>query len=198
MKRTLWTLVLISASFGGSSLFAQDKAAPAAPTQTKNWYRVDITINDFDDSKKTDTQKFAIGVEEGASGVVRIGNRVPISTGGGSGFQYIDVGVDIHCNIQSIQGLLTLASDVDMSGISMPALPEKTAPGTPTAPAASGTAVLPTAPGTPVIHHVTASAKTLVTLAKPVLIASLDDPSTPGRKYTIEATVTKMSAPPQN
>lgn len=184
---------------GCSTLSAQDepKTAPKPEVNQPNWYKIDITLNEFEDGKKTNTRAYTLNAEaNGARSEMKLGDRVPVATGafaaGGdenklvnTQFQYIDVGLNISCSVAERGGRLGLNVSADQSSVSI-----------------AGQNSLGDAQQQlrerllvkqPVIRQLRMENRTAVTLGKPMLVASVDDPGRANHKYTIEATVTKLT-----
>jgi type II secretory pathway component GspD/PulD (secretin) len=123
--------------------------------------------------------------ENGSPAVMKLGDRVPIVTGGPARaeeekllnvqFQYLDVGLNITSWIRERQGRLGLTVSVDQSSVARP------------------NEALRVAPNQPMIRQLKMENTALVTLGKPTLIASVDDPGKANHKYTVDATVTKLN-----
>lgn len=170
------------------ALSAQEdqNSAPKPEPRLTNWYKIDISLNEFEDGKRINTRSYTANAEEnGGTSVAKLGDRVPIVTGSaapGSGqspmFQYLDVGLNISCYIRDRhgRGRLGLTVAVDQSSVTF-----------------ADQKVLRTAPDQPVIRQMKMENTAFVTLGKPTLIASVDDPGKPNHKYTVEATVTKLN-----
>ncbi len=155
--------------------------APRPEPKLTNWYKVELTLNELEDGKKTNTRTYTMEAEEnGSSAVMKLGDRVPVATGVTAGgnptsFQYIEVGLNITCWVRERQGRLGLTISVEQSSI---------APPTPSALVAQNQ---------PMIRQLRTENTAFVTLGKSTLIASVDDPGKANHKYTVEATVTKLN-----
>lgn len=191
MKQSVrFAFILIGVLFACCfALNAQEEQKPATKPEPKltNWYKVDISLSEFDEGKKTNTRSFAANVEEnGAVSVVKLGDRVPVMTGTFSPsdklqqvttqFQYVDVGLNISCYVRERQGRLGVTVALEQSSVTF-----------------ADKDVLRTAPNQPVIRQMKMENTAFVTLGKPILIASVDDPGKVNHKYTVEATVTKLN-----
>src|SRR5215471_15423650 len=76
--------------------------APLAAAQTARSaaYKVDFTIRDSGDAGAKTGRKYSIMVNDRQKGTFKVGNRIPMATGGGAGntqFTYADVGVNLEC-----------------------------------------------------------------------------------------------------
>ncbi len=182
-------VILITILIAGcSALSAQDepKVAPKPEPRLTNWYKIEITLNEFEDGKKTNTRSYTMQAEEnGKEAVMKLGDRVPIVTGGpvrpddekllNVQFQYIDVGLNIAAYVRERQGRLGLTVSVDQSSVATP------------------TQAVRVAPNQPMIRQLRMENTAFVTPGKPILVASVDDPGKANHKYTVEATVTKLN-----
>ncbi|HXK02128.1 MAG TPA: hypothetical protein VMS37_06980 [Verrucomicrobiae bacterium] len=150
--------------------------APLAAAQagrTGNVYKVDFTIRDSGDAGAKAGRKYSLLVNERQKGTFKVGNRVPMATGGSPGnmqFTYVDVGVNIDCFAAEVEGKINLRTDMDLS-----------------------TAVMPDKNPTPnpTISQIKLAIETTLTPGKPSVVASFDDPVT-SRKFDVEAIVTKL------
>lgn len=169
-------------------LVADDKpdsqAANARATVPPSWYRVEFALNEFVNGKKINTRTYSVDAEEGSHpGILHIGNRVPIVTGSftntenkvlNTNFQYIDVGVNIRCEISDRSGAKALTADIDISSL-------------------TDAKQFKDAVNQPIIRQVRSNTTTIITFGKSMVIANMDDPSIENRRFQIEATVTILN-----
>jgi hypothetical protein len=164
---------LIFASLLASALpvGAQEKKESATPAV----YRVEFNIRDGSEAAAKAGRRYAMLIEANGKGTFRVGNRVPIATGGAQvgQYQYFDVGVNIECRLRESNGKVDLNADIEVSNI---VEHEK------------GAAAIPP---NPTVSSIRLSVGTIVDLGKPALVASIDDPVTM-RRFDVEATVTKV------
>jgi hypothetical protein len=136
--------------------------------------KIDFIIRDSGDAAAKTGRKYSVLINEQRKGTFKVGNRIPMLTGGGGTgnvqFTYVDVGVNLECVVAEQEGKIGLHVDLDLSTAAMP---EKN-------PAAN-----------PIISQIRLNIDTSLTLAKPTVIASFDDPVT-SRKFEVEATVTRQ------
>jgi len=133
-------------------------------------YRVDFSINELQDGKKTNTRHYSMILTSGDRNQVKIGTRVPVSTPQ-TPLQYLDVGTNINCRIVDGSGDdLTLEVHADFTNLSGPEEQRSTQP---------------------IIRQVTLSGTTVTTPGRPVIIGAADDPNS-NRQFQLEATVTKL------
>ena len=103
---------------------------------------------------------------------LKIGTRVPVEAERSTGaWQYLDVGTNIRSRVFDSQGTPGLDVKVDISNF---ALPDQAKGG-----------------GQPIVRQIVISGSTLVTLDKPMLIGTADDPNSK-RQFQLEVTVTKL------
>ena len=149
---------------------------PLADTSTVECYRLDYTIRDVQKGKVASTRTYVLVVLSNNSSVkLRSGSKVPILTGGTTGpnrqFQYIDVGTDIDAKIVAgMEGkyLYTVAevSNVTSSDQSQP---DSDVP----------------------VGKSRAETTSPIPVGKPLLVASMDDPSLE-RRIEIEVLATRI------
>lgn len=189
MKRqiALAGIIILFLIAAWTAVFAQEEAKPAPKAEPKlrNWYKIEITLNEFQDGKKTNTRSYTMEADDDSLARVRLGDRVPIATGGPARaeeekllnvqFQYLDVGLEITCHVRDRQGRTALSVYVEQSGVAIPPEP------------------LQVAPRQPIIRRLSMDNTTFVTLGQPMLISSVDDPGKANHKYTVEALVTKLN-----
>ena len=144
-----------------------DAAAPrASATNTETaqtTYRLTYTLTEMDGSKRVGTQHFALTVNPGKGGRIRLGSKVPIVTGSAkpenpaqAQVQYQDIGLTIWAHAKDSSAGVLLDSEVDQTGVSEE-------------PSNVGS-------GDPVIRQAKLQNTALLTLGKPVMLGSLDVP----------------------
>jgi|ERR1051326_1043667 hypothetical protein len=157
----------------------KEASAQSSKVQPVQPYRLDFAFNELADGKIVNTRHYSMNLTNGESNEIKIGTRVPVVSGTGSKasdtqFQYLDVGTNIWAQLREHgdEWLLVVRSDVsnlDTSsntvhmGISDP----------------------------PIIRQIKISGSTLLVVGKPILIGSMDDP-TSKRQFQLEVTVTKL------
>ena len=152
--------------------------ALAVHAQDSSTYKVDFTIRDTGDAGGKTGRKYSLLVNRNQKTVFKVGNRVPVTTGGTSGgtlvntqFTYIDVGLNIDCVVAEAGSKFAIRADLDIS-----------------------TAVMPdknSSVQNPTISQIKLNLDTTVGAGKPTVVASFDDPVT-ARKFDIDVAVTKM------
>jgi hypothetical protein len=142
-------------------------------------YKVDFTIRDTGDAGGKTGRKYSLLVNRNVKSTFKVGNRVPVATGGTNGgtlvstqFTYIDVGMNIECVVAEAGSRFAIHGDLD---ISTAVMPDKNV----------------TTVQNPTISQIRLNIDTTVPPGKPTVVASFDDPVT-SRKFDIEVTITKM------
>ena len=102
---------------------------PALPAhaQDNSTYKVDFTIRDSGDAGGKTGRRYSLLVNRNQKTVFKVGNRVPVATGGTSSnalvntqFTYIDVGLNIECVVAEAGSKFAIHSDMDISTAVMP------------------------------------------------------------------------------
>ena len=166
--RTLLLLTVLTSA----TLPAQDK-----PTRTI--YKVDFVIRD---SGGTTPYKLSMLVEDqNGTGTVRTGTRVPVileaidgKGGAGRKTDYVDVGLNLDCRVQTVEGLVRLNADVEMSSLRKPE------------------AGYPGSAATPAVSSLRTHVNTGLKPGQPAVVARVDD-SIAKRSLEIEATATPVN-----
>ncbi len=153
--------------------------ALAVHAQDNSTYKVDFTIRDSGDAGGKTGRKYSLLVNRNQKTVFKVGNRVPVATGGSSSnalvntqFTYIDVGLNIECVVAEAGPKFAMHADLD---ISTAVMPDKTA----------------NAVQNPTISQIRLNIDTTIPPGKPTVVASFDDPVT-ARKFDIDVAITKM------
>jgi hypothetical protein len=136
-------------------------------------YRVDFTLTEFDTGKKINSRTYSVVSQVGPRNKLRVGGRVPVATGTGSGtlmFQYLDIGMNIDCSVQELDGAVLLSSTIEASSVA-PQRDEQT--------------------HQPVIRQMRFEVRTVLSPGKPTMISSTDDPTSKER-FQVEVTATKI------
>src|SRR5581483_6207902 len=189
MNRTgIWVMLLTLTSIVGACptrLFSQEqntqeKGKPAqatesaAPTRPIAAYRLDFTLTEFEDGKKTNSRSYSLLAQTHSWNKLRIGTRLPVATHPSanelSQFQYIDIGMNIDANIEEQEGVVLLNSTVDVSGMA-PQREEQT--------------------HAPIIRQMKSELRTVVSPGKSTIITADDDPTGKAR-FQLEVMATKI------
>ncbi|MCX6629922.1 MAG: hypothetical protein NTW28_20075 [Candidatus Solibacter sp.] len=141
-------------------------------------YKVDFTIRDSGEAGGKAGRKYSLLVTRNVKTVFKVGNRVPVVSGGTGGvggnsqFSYVDIGMNIEFVVGEAASKFAIHGDLDISTAIMP---EKS----------------PNAANAPTISQIKLVIDTTVVPGKPTTVASLDDPVT-SRKFDLELAITKM------
>jgi hypothetical protein len=153
--------------------------AAAVHAQENPTYKVDFTIRDTGDAGGKTGRRYSLLVNRSQKTVFKVGNRVPVATGGTSNnalvntqFTYIDVGLNIECVVAEAGSKFAMHADLD---ISTAVMPDKSA----------------SAIQNPTISQIRLNIDTTIPPGKPTVVASFDDPVT-ARKFDIDVAITKM------
>jgi hypothetical protein len=171
MKRLLVTMLLLF-SLSAVSFSQEGNVAKPQPKEPAI-YKFDFSVYELQNGKKSNLRNYSMFLQERRNGSVKVGNRVPVSTGKEGGFQYIDVGLNIDCRFEESGGAAVLTAKFDLASI---IAPEQAS----TNPIAN-----------PVIRQLRQEADAYVLPGKPTIIASIDDTNTP-RTVQLEVTATKL------
>lgn len=152
------------------ALAASAEEPSPRPDRPRSTFRVDFTLRESQDGQKTNERTYTLTVNEGGSGNVRVGSRVPLPAGE-KGVQYMDVGLRINCRVREAEpGDVALEADVDVTSFA----------------AAEGTDVK----SAPVLQSISQSASARPALGKPTLLTSVDDVGS-RKRIQVEVTVTR-------
>jgi len=169
----------ISALMMAAALLGPATAVHAQDIRDSSTYKVDFTIRDTGDAGGKTGRKYSLMVNRGVKTVFKVGNRVPVATGGTSGgtlvntqFTYIDVGMNIDCVVAESGSRFDLHADLD---ISTAVMPDKNS----------------SSLQNPTISQIKLNLDTTVAQGKPTIVASFDDPVT-SRKFDIDVAIAKM------
>ena len=169
----------ISAWMMAAALLTPGLAVRAQDARDNSPYKVDFTIRDTGDAGGKTGRKYSLLVNRNVKSTFKVGNRVPVATGGTNGgtlvstqFTYIDVGMNIECVVAEAGSRFAIHGDLD---ISTAVMPDKNV----------------TAVQNPTISQIRLNMDTTVLPGKPTVVASFDDPVT-ARKFDIDVAITKM------
>lgn len=171
MKK-LFTIIFILLTFWLAGE-AQEQTAPEKSAQTHAVYKLEFVLRELQDGKVINTRNYMMMAAEHERAQTKSGARVPVR-GAKDDFQYLDVGVNINCDIKEESPLLLLDANVQISSF---ALPEQKA--------TAGLNELP------VLSQAQANESAAITPGKQTVIGSIDDASST-RRYEIAVTATKI------
>lgn len=147
------------------------KKAPDKPV-----YKLDYVITELDSGKKTDTHNYTVLSTEDRQARLRVGIRVPVVTGNAQNVQYLDVGVNVDAGLREVSDtVLDVRTVLDVSSLVLPATEaEKSRSG-----------------NNPVIRNMRTEDATILTLGKPTLLFSLDEPNSK-RSFQVSLTASRV------
>ena len=135
-------------------------------------YRLEFTVREVEGGKQLNSRAYTMSVQDGDTGSIRVGNRVPYSVGKDQ-FQYYEVGINIDCRLRERENYVLLDNaSIEISSI---VKDDSTAAGT----------------LNPVIRQARARVDAAVTPGKPTMVTTLDDVSS-NHRYEVEVTATKV------
>jgi len=174
-RKKLVTLAAVVTLFAAAlllSLTARAEETPAHPERPRSSFRLDYKIYELDGGKRVNERSYTLVVNEGGSGNLRIGSRVPIVLSEEKGVQYQDVGLRISSRLsERTPGDVVLEADVDVSTFAIPEQAETK--------------------GTPILRTLSEGMSTRPPLGKPVLLGSVDDVNSK-KRTEVEVTVTRL------
>src|SRR5271168_735965 len=158
-KKTVVAAALILALMVGGvcKASAQDSSAPKAVPELEraeksvNAYRLDFSVNEFEDGKKINTRQYSMNLNADDSNEIKIGTRVPVESKQGE-FQYIDVGTSIWCRLEERANGLPISVSAEISNFAMPDQQGQQA--------------------RPVLRQLSIKASTVAQLGKPMVVGS--------------------------
>ncbi len=140
-----------------------------------NNYRVTYKVNEVENAKTINSRTYTLMAKIGPTATLRIGSRVPYSSGGNQAgsVQYQDVGMNIDCKLDNSgeEGKLIVHSKVEL-----------TSP--------QGKGAEPPSESNPVFGQFQVESFTVATLGKSASLGPADDVA-PNRRFVVEVTVTR-------
>jgi hypothetical protein len=151
-------------------------------------YKVEFNIHDGSDAAAKTGRRYTIMIDASDKGIFRVGQKVPYATGSfqpgvssagvtplvSTQFNYAEVGVNIDCRIDEMNGRIRVKATLDLSTV------------------VQHDKSIGQIPPMPIIGQLRVEVNALVNPGKPTLVASVDDPVTL-RKFDVEATATKVN-----
>ncbi|HEV2245910.1 MAG TPA: hypothetical protein VGW37_04585 [Terriglobia bacterium] len=143
--------------------------------QNFNNYRVTYKVNEVENAKTINSRTYTLMAKIGPTATLRIGSRVPYSSGGNQAgsVQYQDVGMNIDCKLDNSgdEGKLIVHTKVSMMSL-------------------QGKGTETSSEPYPVFGNFQVESFTVATLGKPAFVGSADDVNS-NRRFVVEVTVTK-------
>ena len=173
MKKFLRFLLI----FGLVSLVA----AQETPKHVQKIYKLVFLLYEVEDGKKINERTYTLPVttvdNNPHDSSIRVGTRVPIETGttnNNTVFQYLDVGLNIDCNVTEQDNKFIVHGDVELSSL---VLPDQGAD--------------PRLPGQPDVRRIRQTFTTLVPPGKPTVVTTSDDVNSK-KRLQVEVTATRI------
>lgn len=166
---SLMLLVCAASSLGQEkSNESAQKAEPGKAT-----YKLDFVLSEVQDGKRINARNYSALVRESEWAKIRLGDRVPVSTGGSAAtFQYIDVGTSLDARVATeVESGLPISVTADVSSI-VPEQPGEKFPA-------------------PLVRQLRYSLDAVIPVGKQTLLSSADE-LVGNRHLQIEVTATKM------
>ena len=147
--------------------------ATARPEKARSSFRIDYALSEVEDGKRTNERTCSLTVNEGSSGQIRSGTRVPVTVGD-KGVQYMDVGLRISARALERDGDFTLESEIEQSTLApVPTLQPNEAK------------------GNPVVRTVSETVSMRPVIGKAAVVSGLDDPGG-CKRLQVEVTVSRL------
>jgi hypothetical protein len=163
MKRLLLFATLFVAVV---PLLAQE-TAPKPPAPPRHFYKLTYVLKEFDEGNVVNQRDFLLTVSTGErySSRMRAGSRLPVRDNEGK-TNYMDVGVNLDTRLEDVPEGLALEVNAEISSVGAEAT-------------ASGSA--------PIVRQVRTNALALVSVNKPAILFTIDDPASRHR-FALEVT----------
>jgi hypothetical protein len=164
-----------------SVLPAQPASQEPKPTETA--YKLNFKVYELEDGKRINERSYVFPAiatpanTRSRPSSIKVGMRTPITTAEHDKerqIQYLDVGLNLDCTLEDVEGKLTANIAVEMSNFALPEQQED-----------------PRRGGDPVIRQLKQVFRIQLPLGKPVLVTSLDDINSKKRTQ-IEVTATRF------
>src|SRR3954468_4059140 len=149
------------------------KSKPKQHKRPLQPYRLYFTLSELEAGKKINTRHCSMNLTAGSANEIKIGTRVPVSTGAGSQFQYMDVGTNIWANLREVGNDLQLEVRSDLSSLDMsPARDHSNS-------------------SAPIVRQIQINGKTLLVTGKAITVGTIDDPNS-NHEFQLEVTATRL------
>lgn len=162
------SLLLVMA--GPAAAGQESKPAPEAkPAKPLSIYRLTFNVHEGEDGQRLNSRQYVMVMEENGDCAVRSSSRVPVELKPQE-FQYMDVGLNLDCNIHERDGHVALEVTLEINNFATPAQEKESRP---------------------LVRNIRARLDTAVPLDKPTIVSQVDDAAS-RRRYELEVTVTKL------
>ncbi|HYX54303.1 MAG TPA: hypothetical protein VE783_12680 [Candidatus Limnocylindrales bacterium] len=146
------------------------------PQPQRTAYRVDFKLFEVEDGKRTNQREFSMIASaqdyDPPYATLRVGNRVPVNTGEKG--NYIDIGFEGRCRLTDMNGKLSAAVSVEITGLA----PSEEGGGT------HGTTM-------PVLRSTRLNIDSVLVPGKPQIIGGIDDLASK-KRMQVEVTATRI------
>jgi hypothetical protein len=166
-----------------SALPAQDtsKSSEQPKKSVVKAYKINFNIFELEDGKRVNERNYILPVNSvdgnGRSGSIKIGTRVPTITSNtkeGQQMQYLDVGLNLDCEVTDLGDKFVLTSQLEVSSYVMPDQHADARLG-----------------GLPIIRQIREHFNTVLYPGKPTVVTSADDTNSK-KRFQVEMTVTRI------
>src|ERR1041385_8106336 len=99
---------------------AESAAAADKTDKPVHAYRLDFSVKELEDSKVINSRQYSMNLQAEDANEIKIGTRVPVETGEGHQFQYVDVGTSIWCRIGERPDGIPLSVRAEVSNFAIP------------------------------------------------------------------------------
>jgi hypothetical protein len=182
LLKRLIGVALVLVVVGGSSLGQEKSNESTQKAQSgKATYKLDFVLSEVQDGKRINARNYSALVREGEWAKIRLGDRVPLMTGGSSlpggaagpaQFQYIDVGTNIDTRVATeVESGLPISVTAEVSSI----VPEQQGEKFPA----------------PLVRQLRYSLDAVIPMGKQTVLSSADE-LVGNRHLQIEVTATKV------
>ena len=162
-----------------SALPAQQPSTQEAAKSTETAYKLSFKIYEMEDGKRINERTYVFPAiatqpnQRSRTSLIKVGVRTPITVKEHE-TTYLDVGMNLDCSLEDVEGKLTASISLELSNFAMPDQIED-----------------PRRGGDPVLRQMRQGFRLQLPVGKPVLVTSLDDINSKKRTQ-IEVTGTKF------
>ena len=158
-----------------------DSSPPASASKLNTAYQLEFKLSEIEDGKKINSRSYSMLAQAGGVlNKLRLTARVPIPVGGfrtdaanalvNTQYQYMEAGMNIDCRVQEQEGALALNVTVDSTSFTHPAQDNPIKQ--------------------PVMNQLKFDLSTVVSIGRPTVISTVDDPSSK-RQFQLEVAAAK-------
>jgi hypothetical protein len=161
------------------ALPAQQPSTPEAVKPTETAYKLSFKVYEMEDGKRINERTYVFPAiatqanQRSRPSSIKVGMRTPITLKEHE-IQYLDVGMNLDCSLEEVEGKLTASISMELSNFAMPDQIEDPRHG-----------------GDPVLRQMKQGFRLQLPLGKPVMLTSIDDINSKKRTQ-IEVTATRF------